>query len=136
MKPSDKSVLGTEQHQLEQLRDRFEVWRRDHPGRPRLPGELWSEAANLAQQCGVYRTAKMLRLSYYSLKRHVQVGGLGGGKAGRTPRFVELRPLTPAALSECSVELENVRGAKIKIELNGGAVSELPNLARLLWREL
>lgn len=136
MKPSNKRVLHTQQHQLEQLRDRFEVWRRDHPGRPRLPGELWSEAANVAQECGVYRTAKMLRLSYDSLKQHVQVGGLGGGKAPRTPRFVELRPLSPAAMPECSVELENMRGAKIKIQLNGGAVGELPNLARLFWSEL
>jgi hypothetical protein len=136
MKPRNKSVLGTEQHQLEQLRDRFEVWRGDHPGRPRLPGELWSEAATLAQQCGVYRTAKMLRLSYDSLKQHVQVGGHARGQAARKPRFVELRPLTSAALPVCSVELENVRGAKIKIELKGGAVNELPNLARLFWREL
>jgi hypothetical protein len=39
-------------------------------------------------------------------------------------------------MPECSVELENVRGAKIKIQLNGGAVGELPNLTRLFWREL
>jgi hypothetical protein len=45
---------------------------------------------------------------------------------------VELRPLSPTALPECRVELENVRGAKIKIQLNGEAVDELPNLARLL----
>lgn len=136
MKSSNKPVLDTQQHQLEQLRDRFEVWRRDHPGRPRLPRELWSEAGNVAQQCGVYRTAKMLRLSYDSLKQHEQAGGVGGGKTARTPRFVELRPLGSAAMPECSVELENVRGAKIKIQLNGGAVGELPNLARLFWREL
>ena len=136
MKPSNKPVLDTQQHQLEQLRDRFETWRRDHQGRARLPGELWSEAASLAQQCGVCRTAKMLRLSYDSLKQHIQVNGLGGGKAVRTPRFVELRPLSPAGMPECSVELENVRGAKIKIQLNGGAVGELPNLTRLFWREL
>jgi len=136
MKPSNRPVLDTQQHPLEQLRARFEVWRRDHPGRPRLPGELWSEAANLARHCGVYRTAKMLRLSYDSLKQHVQVRGLGGGKAPSTPRFVELGPLSPAARTECSVELENVRGAKIKIQLHGGAVGELPNLARLFWREL
>jgi hypothetical protein len=112
MKPSNRPVPDTQQHQLEQLRDRFEAWRRDHPGRPRLPGELWSEAANVGQQCGLYRTAKMLRLSYDSLKQHVQVSGLGG-KAGRTPRFMELRHLSSAAMPECSVELENVRGAKI-----------------------
>ena len=136
MKSSNEPVVDTQQDQLEQLRDRFEVWRRGHAGRPRLPGELWSEAANLARQCGVYRTAKVLRLSYDSLKQHVHGDGHGHGKTPRTPKFVELRPLSPAAMSGCSVELENVRGVKIKIQLNGGAVGELSNLARLLWREL
>lgn len=136
MKSSDEAVVDTQQHQLEQLRDRFEVWRRSHSGRLRLPGELWSEAANLARQCGVYRTAKVLRLSYDSLKQHVQGDGLGRRKPPRTPKFVELGRLSAAAMSGCSVELENVRGAKIKIQLNGGAVGELSNLARLLWREL
>jgi hypothetical protein len=58
------------------------------------------------------------------------------GKRLRRPKFVELLPSSPMAMAECSVELANVRGAKIKIELNGGAVSELLNLARLFWREL
>jgi hypothetical protein len=136
MKSSNEPVVDTRQQQLEQLRDRFEVWRSGRVGRAHLPGELWSEAANVARQCGVYRTAKVLRLSYHSLKQHVQGDGLRRGKLGRAPKFVELRPLSPGAMAECSVELENVRGGKIKIQLSGGAVGELSNLARLFWREL
>ena len=67
MKANDEAVR--ESDQLEQLRDRFELWRRDHPGRHRIPQELWSAAAELAQQSGLYRKAKRLRLGYDSLNR-------------------------------------------------------------------
>jgi hypothetical protein len=123
-------------NQIEQLRDRFEFWRRDHPGRRPLPDELWSAAANLAQQYGVNPTAKALRLSYDSLKQHMPMAAAGGQNRQRTPRFVELLPLNPATMPEYSIELENARGAKIKIQLKGAAMDELSNLTRLFWREL
>lgn len=124
----------THTNPLEQLRVRFELWRRNHPGRPRLPQELWSAAANLAQRYGVCRTAKALRLEYYSLKKHMPMAAAGEGE--RSPRFVELLPLSSANIPECSVELENVRGAKIKIQVKGAGIGELSNLTQLLWREL
>lgn len=126
----------TNSNQLEQLRDRFELWRREHPGRPRLPQELWSAASDLGEQYGVYRTAKTLRLSYDALRQHIQGGPAGEGKQLRTPRFVEVLPWSPTTMPECSVELENTRGAKIKIQLRGAAMSELTNLTRLFWSQL
>jgi hypothetical protein len=126
----------TRTNPLEQLRLRFELWRRNHPGRHRLPQELWSAAANLAQRYGVCRTAKALRLEYYSLKKHMQMGAAGKGELERSPRFVELLPLNSSNIPECSVELENVRGAKIKIQVKGAGIGELSNLTQLLWREL
>lgn len=134
MKHINQPISDTKQ--LDEVRDRFELWRRDHPGRHGLPQELWSAAAKLAGQYGVYRTAKTLRVGYDSLKQHVQGGAVVGEKRSRTPRFVELLPLSPATMPECSIELENVRGAKIKIQLNGAAVSELSHLTRLFWSEL
>jgi hypothetical protein len=73
----------TRTNSLEQLRLRFELWRRNHPGRHRLPQELWSAAANLAQRYGVCRTAKALRLEYYSLKKHMQMGMAGEEESER-----------------------------------------------------
>lgn len=126
-------------NQIEQLRNRFELWRSNHPGRRPLPQELWSAAAQLAQQYGVHRTAKALRLSYDSLKQHMPATGAAAlpTKRRKPPaKFVELLPLSSAMLPECSVELENERGAKIKIQLKGTAMNELPSLTRLFWREL
>jgi hypothetical protein len=126
----------TNPHEMEQLRNRFELWRSEHRGRRPLPEELWSEAAQLAQQYGVYRTAKVLRLSYESLKQHLPSGSDQRARRKKiSAKFLELLPFS-SALPECNVELENARGAKMKIQLKGTAMSELPNLTRLFWREL
>lgn len=121
---------------VEQLRNRFELWRREHRGRHPLPQELWSAAADLAQQYGLNRTARALRLSYYSLKEHMPVDTRGRGKRPRSAKFVELLPWSSAGMPECSVELENGRGAKMKIQLQGAALGELSHLTQLFWREL
>ena len=134
MKDTNEAVLNP--NPLEQLRDRFELWRREHAGRHPLPQELWSAAADLAQQYGVNRTARALRLSYYALKEHMTVDTRGRGKRPRSAKFVELLPWNPGRMAECSVELENGRGAKMKIQLHGAALGELSHLTRLFWRGL
>jgi hypothetical protein len=126
----------TNSRPIEQLRSRLELWRSEHRGRRPLPQELWFEAAQLAQQYGVYHTAKALRLSYESLKQHLPPGAtLPVKRKKRSAKFVELLPLS-SAVSECSVELENARGAKMKIQLKGTAMGELATVAQLFWREL
>jgi len=135
MQTSTDAVANS--HQIEQVRNRLELWRRGHVGRRRLPEELWSEAAQLAEQYGVYRIAKALRLSYDSLKQHLPASAALAPKRKKTPaKFVELLPWSSGMLPECSLELENARGAKMKIQLKGAAMSELSNLTRLFWREL
>lgn len=128
---------GANSHQIEQVRNRLELWRSEHAGRRPVPQELWSAAAQLAQQYGVYRIAKALRLSYDSLKQHLLASAVPAAKRKKTPtKFVELLPWSSGLLPECSLELENARGAKMKIQLKGAAMSELCNLTRLFWREL
>lgn len=135
MQTSTDAVANS--HQIEQVRNRFEVWRRGHAGRRPLPQELWSEAAQLAQQYGVYRIAKALRLSYDSLKQHLPASAGLAAKRKKTPaKFVELLPWSSGLPPECSLELENARGAKMKVQLKGAAMGELSNLTRLFWREL
>ena len=139
MKPTNEAVSNPnplDSNPLEQLRDRFELWRGEHPGRHRLPQDLWSAAANVAQQYGMNRTARALRLSYYSLKEHMSGSRARERKRRGSTKFVELTPWSPARIPECSVELEKGRGAKIKIQLHGSAVNELTSLTRLFWREL
>ena len=53
-----------------------------------------------------------------------------------SPQFVELM-VSPApraqSLRECVVELENARGAKMRVELNGNGLAGLAGLCSSFW---
>ena len=52
-------------------RDRFDSWRRTRKAGTRIPNKLWSLAVKLADGHGLNRTASVLGLDYYSLKKRV-----------------------------------------------------------------
>jgi len=110
-------------------RKRFEQWRSTHPPRSHLPKPLWSLAAELAREYGLSKTARILRLDYYGLKKRVAslVSDNGPPPAVR-PAFLELLPGGAQVAVECSIECEDAQGAKIRIHLKG---RELPDLAAI-----
>lgn len=102
----------------------FEEWRRTRPsGRDRIPGRLWAEAARLAAEYGVSRTALALRVRYYDLKRRLT------GAVPVEPTFVEILPAV-GGRPECIVEFEDLRGTKMRIRLAWGS-TDVTALARL-----
>ena len=114
---------------IDEVRTRFEEWRKNRQGKSPIPEELWSAAAQLAQKDGINRTAAELHLDGGKLKRLM---------AGKTkprkpaPAFIEL--LTPRAISipECTIELEGQHGT-VRIQLKGASASDLAALSRALW---
>jgi len=54
--------------QVASLRERIEYWRKTRTRRCPMPMDLWDGAAALAQVHGVHPIARMLGLSYGSLK--------------------------------------------------------------------
>ena len=56
---------------LEGVRRRFEQWRIVQKARARIPDSLWASAVKLAHVYGITRTAKALRVDYYSLKKRL-----------------------------------------------------------------
>lgn len=106
----------------------IQQWRLQHRPRARLPERLWREAAQLARQHGINRTARALRLDYYSLKKHA------AAPAGEpsSPGFLEILPgVMPAPQPPCTIELEDANGVKMRIGLPGGALPDLAALARV-----
>ena len=113
---------------MQRICRRFERWRGSHRGRLPIPEGLWTSAAVVAREHGVFRTAKVLRLEYGKLKRMAEA-------ADRT-----LQPTTPTAFLElmpqgvvapdCLIELEGPRG-KMRIQWKGATASDLAGLIRV-----
>ena len=106
---------------------KIEQWRQRRRPRARIPEELWREAAELAGSYGINRTAKALRLDYYSLKNRVAAAARSGERASG---FVEILPGgMPVSRPECTIEVEDRSGVKMRIRLQGG---DFPDVAGLI----
>jgi len=139
---------------LEGLRRRFEQWRRTRKGRSRIPEPLWAAAVKVAGTYGIHRTAKTLRVDYYALKERVE--GAPAVTASKMPagskllgppavtasmapreaagaRFLELPPSAWPGPGECTLELEDTRGAKMRVHFKGFAAPDLTALSRSFW---
>lgn len=112
---------------LAKARDRFGRYREGHRRRGRLPGELWSLAVELAGEHGLNRTARALGLDYYSLKK--RVAGVADGGTGAAVDFIECLPAELTRGSECTVELEDGSGAKLRMHLRGAVSPDLAGIA-------
>jgi hypothetical protein len=115
---------------LERGRSRFQAWRSVGNGGRRIPQSLWRLAVRLASSHGVSRTAMMLKLDYYSLKKQVEASADEPQSSG--PAFVEL----PAPLmggKQCLIELENGSGATKRVQLVGYEAADVEAIARSFW---
>lgn len=97
-----------------------------------MPNELWQLAAEVAAECGVEATAARLQLDAARLRHWMGRLGLKEGAAER-PKFVELPPLMAACPPECTLELEEPSGRKLRISLKGPATAQALQLGQLLW---
>jgi hypothetical protein len=115
---------------LDSVRRALEGWRRAR-GRAwqRIPEALWQAAVELAWEHGVAKTSRELGLDYYSLERRLRARP----RPQASPAFVELRGPALGPAPECRLELEDGRGARLRVELTGSARAGLASLARALW---
>lgn len=130
---------------LQGIKQRLQDWRSQRKVGERIPQPLWAEAVRAAREHGVYRVCIDLRLDYAGLKRRVQGTGTTPPRGPIAPKFVELLTSTatppapapaPAAATqrhECVVELENARGAKMRVQLDGPGVAALAGLCSSFW---
>jgi hypothetical protein len=137
-------AVASYREDVEQLRRRFEEFRRAHAVRSRLPEELWAAAAKLARRDGIEATALALDVDRPSLQKWTDRFEPGPKprprrqvrqrRTGRTvsaaPAFVELLAQTTGAAPSCLVEVESQRGAKMRLELKGIPTSTLAELIR------
>jgi hypothetical protein len=124
---------------LEQARRRFAQWRRRNCY-GRIPHELWLLASRAAVSHGAELTAASLGLNVERLNQWVQRLGENRETAETaeavlpSDAFIELPPLNSDATSECTLELEEPSGRKLRISLKGAATRQALELGRMLWR--
>jgi hypothetical protein len=88
-------------------------------------------AVRLAGTYGVSRTAAVLRLDYYALKKHLK--SAAEEEKSNSPAFVEL-PAPPLVVGkQCRFELNNEAGVTRRVHLVGYDVAEIEILARSFW---
>ena len=128
---------------LEGVRQRFVQWRTTHKARSRIPDSLWIAAARMAGTYGLHRTCRALRVEYYSLKKRVKQHSdavQGRCESGPMATFVELSPpadqgfaTVPAGACDCTLELEDTAGSKMRVHLKTATPPDLPALCRSFW---
>lgn len=116
-------------HDLAQAQSRFQTWRARRQAGARIPQPLWALAVQLVAKHGVSRTAAVLGLDYYSLKRRADAGEQPKASG---PAFVEL-PSPFAVGKQCRFELDNGAGATLRVHLVGYDTADVEALARHLW---
>jgi len=114
---------------LSRAQRKIEQWRQRRRPRARIPEELWREAAQLACAHGINRTAMALQLDYYALKKRAAAAARSGERAAE---FVEILPGgLPTPRPECTIELEDAGGVKMRIHLAGGDLPDVAYLTRM-----
>lgn len=114
---------------LEQLRQRFEEFRKAQPAYSRLPESLWAAAAELAKHHGVNPTARALRLEYNGLRKRVENQNQAKAiKKTDPPSFLEFVAPGAKAVTDCTVEVETAKGSKLRLELKAVPTTELAAL--------
>jgi len=124
-----RPVPGAAGRTLAAVRREFERWRHDPARTGRIPEALWRAAAEIAREHGVSKTARALGLDYYALEKRLR------SSPRRAPRgaFVELSWPALAPGPDSRLELEDGRGARLRVELRGAARTDIESLARVLW---
>lgn len=129
------AIISAPGGELERVRRRFELWRKTRRRCSPIPESLWSSAAKLVREHGLCRTARTLRLNYYSLKKRLSgIEGMPCHSPQKGPTFIEWLHAGQSSSLACTIEMENARGEKMKIHLPGLGSPELAVLAQSFWR--
>lgn len=119
---------------IEQVHRSLQEWRCRRKHGARIPEDLWIAAVKLAQKYRPARIAHILGLDYNGLKQRLKSAKQHGTREPQTQRgFIELLPFAPSSHCECTIEIEDRRGAKMKLELKGASAGEVAAVSRALW---
>ena len=125
------SKRGRLPQDLARGRSRFQAWRNRCRAGDRIPQRLWALAVRLVNTHGVSRTAAVLGLDYYCLKKQAANAAASEPRSS-SPAFVEL-PSPVVVGKQCLFELDNGAGATMRVQLVGYDAADVVALSRSFW---
>jgi len=122
--------------EIARVRERFTFWRESREKLSPIPEELWKSAVQLTQSFSVHRIARALHLDYNALKKRVDPQKKrSGAKRESRPLFWEMEAGSISTTSaECVVEMQDARGATLKIQMKGKGDLDLLALSQCFLR--
>ena len=126
--------LSEETTAIEKVKQRFETWREVREKRTKIPEELWQAAVELSSDYSLNEISQTLHINYSVLKERIvsmKTGGLGVN--GSEGDFVEIDLDRRMSTEEWVFELEDGKGAKMRMRMKGGAGVDLIEIAKVLW---
>jgi len=119
---------------LEQVQQQFKYWRSTRGKRCPIPGELWRAAESLYPEYSLYHICKALGLNYTDLKGRVQQKQtVFTPSTISSAQFIELGLGDRLPAAECLVEMQNSKGAKMRMHFKGNAGLDLLELSKIFW---
>lgn len=109
------------------LSRRLDAWRKAHRAPTPIPADLWDKAVDLAEEQGLYKTARALHLDYGTLKKRAE---RRRSESSQGPAFVEcLLPSSPM-IADCSLEVESSQGSRLRVQMKSVPAAGLLSILR------
>ena len=126
--------ISSKKPTLEEIREKFETWRKTREKRTTIPDALWEAAISLCTRYSLCQISKALRLNYSDLKLRVQASqSFLQSSPVIGPAFIDLGLKSPILPAECIVEMEDQNGAKMSMYFKGEAGLDLLELGKVFW---
>jgi hypothetical protein len=118
---------------ISEVKEQFKIWRRTRKSPRPIPEKLWAAAISLTAKHCLSQISKELVLDYTTLKKRAAIKKKDSAASMGPAGFIEVNLEPPAAVAECIVEMQDIRGAKMRMHFRGKTDFDLLELAKAFW---
>jgi hypothetical protein len=118
---------------LREVKEQFKTWRKTRKSPRPIPENLWAAAVSLTTQHSISQISKELVVDYTALKKRAAIKNKDIAASMSPAGFIEVNLEPPAAVAECIVEMQDSRGAKMRMHFRGKTDFDLLQLAKAFW---
>ena len=123
-----KEIIPSSSHNLKEVQQQFEQWRKTRKSRKPIPEHLWQAAVELAKQYSINHVARLLGLNHRALKEKVE------SSKQENPSFVEIPFPVELSPVHWTVEMNTPSGNKLRMSCKGeGTVQALVEIGKAFW---